>query len=108
MIKKDTFNEVPLLLWGWEEEQYALWVFTDHGHRLHAVSRLDTPSDDWSSGAGVTVCQRHGHLSYPGVFSRLGMPRCAHCCRMLKIPRGIGHPKNDPELRPLFGYQPTG
>lgn len=93
-----------MLLWGWGDDLYALWVYTSTGGRLHAVTHLDTPHDDWAGGTGTTVCGRRGQLAYPGVFSRIGMPRCAHCCRMLKIPRGVGHPKNDPELRALFGY----
>ena len=83
---------------------FPLWVHTEFGDRLHAVAELHTKEEDWVYGPGRTVCGRTGQLSYPGVFSRLGMPRCAHCCRMLRIPRGDGVPKNDPELRPLFGY----
>ena len=97
-------NDVQLPLYDHMAGPYPLWVYTAHGGRLHAVAELDTPSDDWAGGTGGTVCGLHGYLSYPGVFSRLGMPRCAHCCRMLKISRGVGVPKNVPELRTLFGY----
>ena len=84
---------------------FPLWVYTAHGDRLHAVAELEAHDEEWwGYGGGLTVCGRHSNLSYPGVFSRMGMPRCAHCCRILKIPRGIGVPKNDLTLRELFGY----
>lgn len=93
-------------------EPWPLWVVTAHGNRLHVAIHLDTLEhfDDgvwWGSGGGRTLCGHEGHLAYPGVLTRLGMQRCARCCRRLGIPRGTGHPKNDLTLRRLFGYPET-
>jgi hypothetical protein len=94
-------------------EPWPLWVYTEHGERLHVATRVDKWDGwdgddlDWTSGPGKTLCGYEAYLYYPGVFSRLGMPRCAYCCHRLKIPRGEGHPKNDPNLRPLFNYPPS-
>lgn len=86
-------------------EPWPLWAYVKHSDRLHVVTSLERIDDEWwSSGRGKTLCGRRGFLINPGILTRLGMPRCHHCCRMLDIPPGIGHPKNDPNLRPLFGY----
>ena len=46
-----------------------------------------------------TACGRRLAMTLPGLFSRMGMPRCAHCCDRLGIPRGAGAPLNDLTLR---------
>jgi hypothetical protein len=93
-------------------EPWPLWVLAGSGSRLHVAVRLEELDhfDDgvwWGSGKGATLCGYEGHLAYPGVASRLTLPRCAWCCRRIGIPRGVGHPKNDRELRVLFGYPET-
>ena len=108
-----TLSADPYGLW-------PLWVYTTFGYRLHVVARLD-PSDeklppdleselaeewakDWSYTTARTLCGKEATVTRPGVFSRLGMPRCVRCCKLLGIPDGNGHPRNDKSLRPLFGY----
>ncbi len=85
---------VPMQLPGWPDDGHGFWVYTEHGERLHAVAHLEVPHEEWGSGRGVTVCGFHGYLMHPGVLSRLSMQRCAKCCRSLKVPRGVGHPRN--------------
>lgn len=53
------------------------------------------------SGVGETLCGRKGELQIPGVLSRMGLPRCHHCCRMVKMPDGLGNPRNDKKLRKI-------
>lgn len=57
----------------------------------------DTPVD------GRTLCGRSCRLTIPGVFSRMGAPRCPACCAAAGLPPGAGSPKNDPLLRRLVG-----
>ena len=78
------------------------WVYTRSpgGHRLHHVAEWEDPDIVEPYGQGVTTCGYCGELAIPGIVSRLGLPRCAHCCDRLSIPRGKGSPKNDEELRP--------
>ena len=50
--------------------------------------------EDMRHGIGTTLCGRKGSLTMPGIVSRMGLPRCAHCCRLAGIPRGDGAPAN--------------
>ena len=66
--------------------------------------------DDWEVDGyipigiqGETACGRSGRLSMPGVFSRMGAPRCKRCCRKTGVPPGNGAPFNDKPLRQRFG-----
>jgi hypothetical protein len=34
----------------------------------------------------------------PGIFSRMGAPRCKRCCKAVGIPAGNGAPYNDDDL----------
>ena len=47
---------------------------------------------------GTTACGLSGRLSMPGIFSRIGAPRCKKCCRKVGIPDGNGAPYNDEAL----------
>jgi hypothetical protein len=85
-----------------------LWAQTATGDVLHAVDSLVDDPEDWSVGLGRTVCGVSSTLSYPGVLSRLGAFRCRSCCRLLDVPAGKGHPRNDRRLRPVFGFPPFG
>jgi hypothetical protein len=70
--------------------------------RLHAVpaDAVDADDDDAleefsSEGVEATAaCGLTTRWAWPGVFSRLGKPRCMHCCRALGIPPGDGTPAN--------------
>lgn len=41
------------------------------------------------------ACGRMLRVSAPGIFSRMGAPRCRACCRALRITAGDGCPIND-------------
>jgi len=78
------------------------WLTTRSWERLHAVSpnQLDQDDegrlDDLRVGEmPLTALCGAAITSWPGVLSRLGMPRCEHCCRMLGIPPGHGTPGNE-------------
>lgn len=77
------------------------WVVLWGGSRLHHAARLDDPArfDVHACGEGRTTCGRESTLYIPGILSRMSLDRCAHCCDRLGIARGVGSPKNDPELR---------
>jgi hypothetical protein len=77
------------------------WTVLRSWRRLHAPDRWDDPREEMSDPTGRTACGRVGELSIPGMFSRLGLPRCRHCCRMTGMPPGDGSPKNDNACRPL-------
>jgi len=80
------------------------WLTTSKGwNRLHAIPAEVIPMDDEDAvedlrSGGVTTTARCGvttRYSWPGVFTRLGCDRCAHCCRVLGIPAGHGTPGNE-------------
>lgn len=77
------------------------WTRTRAGQRLHAPLVWDDPAEDMYVSDGVTACRVSGELWIPGVLSRLGMPRCRRCCRLVGMPTGNGSPKNDDACRPL-------
>lgn len=92
------------------------WAQFPTGSILHAADTFD--GDDGLipvGGQGVSVCGRSGRLGIPGIFSRMGAPRCKRCCTVLGWPSGVGSPKNVEELRPLAearlsrwqGWKPT-
>lgn len=73
------------------------------GQVLHAVGSLTnaaTADDDWH-GDGTTACGRDGRMLIPGIFTRMSAKRCARCCEILRMPYGIGSPKNDKGCRPI-------
>ena len=71
--------------------------------RLHAVPKEALDPDDEDAldafrSYGATMTARCGVttlMAWPGIFSRIGKDRCAHCCRALGIPRGHGTPGNE-------------
>jgi len=73
------------------------WLVLPSWNRLHRVSEIvweGEGEDDKRSGHGVTLCGRKGYLQMPGILSRMGGPRCAHCCRLAGVPQGDGAPFN--------------
>lgn len=76
------------------------WLVLTSWGRLHRVSEITWDDADMIRGRGVTLCGRHGYLYMPGVVSRLGLRRCAHCCRILGVPRGDGALYNDGIVEP--------
>ena len=83
--------------WDW------VYTWTDGGRHLHHLATILGPvTADAGWGAdGVSTCGLRKRWVIPGVLSRMGMPRCAHCCARPGWPRGDGSPKNDEALRPL-------
>lgn len=69
-------------------------------YALHRVLRME--NDDWEAdglipigGKGEVVCgARSSRWHMPGIFSRMGAPRCSKCCKKLGIPTGDGAPFN--------------
>lgn len=80
------------------------WLVLPSWNRLHRVAEIawDDDDDGMRQGVGTTMCGRTGFLVMPGIFSRMGLPRCAHCCRLTGVPTGDGAPYNDdiPEVSP--------
>jgi hypothetical protein len=77
------------------------WVTTASGERLHAPQDI-RPREGWEPHyTGTTACDLRGNLFVPGVFSRMGMPRCLRCCAARGYPPGTGSPMNDAQCRPL-------
>jgi hypothetical protein len=85
------------------------WYDTKAGKRLHWAElseeqRADIPSC-WAVLQPVRLaCGRTAaSLHIPGMFSRMGAPRCSGCCRSTGLPVGIGSPKNSGECRKILG-----
>lgn len=86
-----------------EENAFHWWLCTGHWDRLHAIPKAAfDPNDedavdaltDYPGPEARAVCGHEGGWQMPGVFTRIGAPRCAHCCDQLGIPRGEGTPNN--------------
>lgn len=79
------------------------WIYTvgRDGKRLHHARYVRDPAAwyDVPRGYAITTCGQRGEFAIPGFMSRLGLERCAHCCDVLGIARGVGSPKNDEALR---------
>ena len=71
------------------------WLVLPTWNRLHRVVDIEWDEEDSPHGTGTTLCGRFGRLSIPGIMSRMGMPRCARCCKLTGIPRGDGAPFNE-------------
>jgi hypothetical protein len=81
-----------------DEHWHSRWLVLPSWNRLHRVSDdivwEGDDADDMVQGTGTTLCGRKGLLVMPGFLSRMGMPRCAHCCRLAGVPQGDGAPFN--------------
>jgi hypothetical protein len=94
------------------------WLYAPPNYRvLHRLSVMTWNSDDDPDTGdygvrcctGVAMCGYAtkgdgdrippGWFAMPGIFSRLGLPRCAKCCAKVGLPKGLGTPWNDKELR---------
>lgn len=77
------------------------WIVTGSGTKLHAPAVWDDPGYNAMDEEAETACGLRGSFCIPGPFTRMGAPRCAHCCRLTGFPTGKGSPKNDDACRPL-------
>ena len=87
-------------------EWRSRWVHAVKGSRIHRIAKLTSSRKAWKdfpSGEGETVCGLVGKVWMPGFITRLAGTRCAKCCKLVGIPRGIGAPYNDPTLFPPEG-----
>lgn len=75
------------------------WVCNIGFRKLHAPAYWDDPEFDGFVEDGRTVCGLTGYLTIPGIYSRMGLPRCKRCCSMTGMPHGNGSPKNSEDCR---------
>jgi hypothetical protein len=86
------------------------WLVTSTWERLHHAilddaQTLELANEGFAPDVTLT-CGRHvKHVSIPGIFTRMGTPRCQRCCDRTGLPRGTGSPKNDQECRPIVGLK---
>ena len=80
------------------EADYEAYRQMLRGMRLKAPKKID----DWDVDGGMprgiegtTACGRSGRFDMPGIFSRMGAPRCRQCCKKVGIPPGDGAPFNN-------------
>jgi hypothetical protein len=92
------------------------WVVARSWRRLHALQYGPWTQEQaadiafgWRlSGPVRLACGRTAAVAcIPGVSFRLGLPRCAGCCRATGMPAGAGSPKNDDACRVILGL-PAG
>lgn len=89
------------------------WKVLPSWQRLHRIARIDDfdhgdfneDPDDMTSILGVACCGAKGHFIMPGLFSRMGMPRCAHCARIAGVEDKPGIPGNGPVSGPRDQWQ---
>lgn len=80
-------------LWAWD------WGVSQTGYVLHHARQI-TFDGVYGETAGqvVTSCGRNIWLTIPGIATRMGAPRCVHCCKAVGYPTGNGSPKNDDRI----------
>ena len=74
------------------------WMVCSTWQRLHYIadeSVRERFGDTGESQGGHAICGVDAVWNIPGPHSRIGLPRCAHCCKALGIPRGNGIPLNE-------------
>lgn len=90
------------------------WKVLPSWNCLHRVSSVSEYAYGWgevdqeqslTSVRGATCCGLEGHLTMPGLFSRMGLRRCTHCCRVAGVERGNGIPGNGDESGPRDAWQ---
>lgn len=90
------------------------WLDTDadDGEFLHRIERLDVDPDLWGEdvveGPGRAVCGLETDFGIPGIFARMGAPRCKGCCDKLGIPYGDGAPGNAKDFEEPGCEEPGG
>ena len=83
----------PLLLDA--DNWRSRWLVDRRWNALHRIASIEWEEpDEMIAGEGISVCGRQRRFFMPGIFSRMGLKRCAECCKLLGIPRGDGAPFN--------------
>ena len=83
------------------------WAHDAGAALLHALPATAVDPDDedavdrfrWDGVTARAVCTKEGTWWWPGLASRLALPRCVLCGDRLGLPRGKGTPDNDPDSR---------
>lgn len=84
------------------------WVAFGNWDRLHNAIEFVADAHEWCYLDVLTACGlRRDRAFVPGIFTRTGAERCAHCCDRSGFPRGTGSPKNDDACRALVGLSPS-
>lgn len=84
------------------------WLYFGSCERLHAAVSATYDAEEWCALSVTLACGRSAVRAWiPGIFSRMTLPRCAHCCDRLGMPRGVGSPKNDDDCRRVLGLRPS-
>lgn len=84
------FADVAKWKWRWMQTRYP-----DQSHTLHRIASGEPEEDEFVGVRnGSTVCGLAGTFQMPGMFSRMGAPRCVACCDVLGIEPGDGAPFN--------------
>ena len=85
---------------------HLAWCGTQRGKYLHCVPDTVDEEGRWhddfldaGSMEATSSCGRAGKYVPPGIFSRMGTPRCPECCGALGIEPGTGTPVNEVALR---------
>ncbi|MGW3144868.1 hypothetical protein ACWDG1_09335 [Streptomyces sp. NPDC001177] len=84
------------------DNHHHWWLTTGQWRRLHAIpgdaitpDQMRAAIDDAEHVQAASACGLERPWDMPGIASRLGLPRCPHCCRALGIPPGNGTPANE-------------
>lgn len=87
------------------------WLVTKSWNRLHFADLSDAQVAEMEEncllyGSVTLSCGRTAAMvSIPGIFTRMGAPRCIRCCQVRGYPLGNGSPKNDDACRVLLGLE---
>lgn len=97
----------------WKRDDWrSRWLMGDGNDDLHRIERLDVDPAEWreevTSGPGQAVCGAEGTFRIPGIFSRMGAPRCERCCDLVGIDHGDGAPGNADDLEEPGCEEPDG
>lgn len=83
--------------WRWQYVTSGDWENpTEQDTYLHRVAEPFKvgKKEAWKGHKITAVCGLTAVMCMPGVFSRIGAPRCPKCCKALGIPEGHGNPYN--------------
>ena len=88
------------------------WKVLESWRCLHRVAvvvevlHADEYDGDAVHVAGTACCGAHGHFAMPGLFSRMGLRRCAHCSRIAGVDPSLpGIPGNGEPSGPMDAWQ---